>query len=617
MFENNLKVLTAKNPELAQKLKELNITEISKKIEVFEADSKDIIISYNGELLHDQKDPVREAMFTWNKNVRSELKAKDIQIVFGLGLGYLFKRAYINSTSRIYLYEPFIEVLRFILEYVDFSKEFSDDRVFITNNLDELFEKLANEYLQGDKVEFLFLNSYAKLATDELMLLTAKALEICEGRSVDQNTIFNLCKTWTKNSITNIKSYEKAMPAGYLADKLTEKPALILASGPSLAENFELIKENREKFVVIAVGQAIKFLQEQNFIPDFMAFADAEKMFTLVDGFNDFKADQEYLKQNNMLVSSRADNHLFTKEFKSKTLYYTRTDEIGRWIKDSSKDELGLYESGGTVAIMCYAFAKVLGCKKIIFTGLDLAFINNKIYAHGTELKVNEKGEIDLGYTTPITKKLVIVKDKEGNNIPSRDDYASFIRHFEDIFSKKTENETIINTSLKGAYIKGMEYINLEEAIKEVELNNIDINSIIKTVSEDNNQRWNKALINIKESFSSQKQELIDIENSSKIIYDELKQICTMFGNKELQNNLLQAKIENIKLEMSETRDKVIKNVFLSNYLQGELLDYTKKYKMAILPRLEDIKHNMFLEKDLFETFIKACEELIGLIETV
>lgn len=621
MFEKNLKVIELKNPELAKKLREINITSIAQDFEVFNSDSNsnDIILSYKGNLLHDKNNPIREAMFAWNKSVKGELKPKDIQIVFGFGLGYLFKRAYINAPSRIYVYEPIIEILRFVLEYVDFTKEFADDRVFITNSYEEIHEKLTNEYLKGDRVEFLFLNAYASIATEQLLQLTEQTFKICEGRAVDQNTIFNLCKKWTVNSINNMKFFSKSIPAGYFAGKFAKKPVLILASGPSLGENFEKIKKNRDKFIVIAVGQAIKFLQGQKFVPDFMAFADSENMFTLVDGYADFVTDQDYLKQNNLIVSSRADSYLFTKDVNSVSLYFTKTDEIARWAVDSSKDDLGLYESGGTVAIMCYAFAKSIGATKIVFAGLDLAFINNKIYAHGTELKVNEKDEINLGYDLLTPKKLIKVKDKDGNYIPTRDDYASFIRHFEDIFAKKAPDEIIINTSLKGAYVKGMDYLSFDNVIKNLEKTKekININELIKTVIQDNTQRWNNTLVNIKNALEIQKQEIIEIKNSSQSVYSELSQICLLFESKELHSNLVQAKIENVKEEMLGTRDKVLKNVFLSNYLQGEILDYTKKYRMSILPRVDDIKHNMSLEKDLYQKFLATCDELLALIDLV
>lgn len=616
MFEKNIKSLKEKNPSLAKKLKEIDIESLVEIIGVYEANSKDLIISYKDEMIHDMADPVREAMFTWNKQIKGELKPKDIQIVYGLGLGYLFKRAYINSNSRIYLYEPFIDILRFVLEYVDFSAEFSDERVTIFSSIDEIIEKLSNEYLQGDRVEFLFLNSYAKLATNELMTLTGKTVDICQSRGIDQNTIFSLCKLWTLNSIKNINHYKECTPASYLSNKFSQKTAIILASGPSLRENFEKIKENRDKFVIIAVGQAIKFLQAQDFVPDFMAFADAENMYTLVDGYDDFKTDQQYLSQNNILLTSRADNYLFTKKFNSKILYFTKSDDIAKWINNKSKDELGLYESGGTVSIMCYAFAKALGCKKIVFSGLDLAFIDNKIYAHGKELEVDEKGNIKLGYEIPVSKKLIYVKDINGKNIPTRDDYASFIRHFEEIFTQKDTDEVIINTSLKGAYVKGMEYKSFEEVINEETNTTKEVNKIIKCIKEDNNQRWSNSLSNLKTAMIIQQEEIEEIHKVALTVNNELNQICLLFEQPELQNNLLQAKIENIKEEMTTVREKVLENVFLSNYLQGEMWEYTQKYKMAILPKLEDIKHNMYLEKNLFESIITASKEIIALLNT-
>ena len=239
MFKKNLEVLKFKNPDLAGKLEAISLESI-KSIGVLKAESKDLIITYNKVPLHNLIDPLREAKTVWNKTIRTELKRNDIQIVFGLGLGYLFKRAYVNGPdSKIFLYEPFIEILRYVLEYVDFSKELAENRVYITNDSEELLQKLQSEYLSGDKIEYLFLNSYSTIATDILLNLTKKTLKICEEKTSDQSTIFNLSALWTKNFILNSPYLKETTPLGHLTSAFAGKPALIISAGPSLADDIQ------------------------------------------------------------------------------------------------------------------------------------------------------------------------------------------------------------------------------------------------------------------------------------------------------------------------------------------------------------------------------------------
>jgi len=101
MFQKNLEAIKIKNPKLAERLGKIDINSITG-IEVLEAESKDLIISYKNTPLHSTIDPSREAKTTWNRTIKNELKKNDIQIVFGLGLGYLFKRAYVSADRTFY-----------------------------------------------------------------------------------------------------------------------------------------------------------------------------------------------------------------------------------------------------------------------------------------------------------------------------------------------------------------------------------------------------------------------------------------------------------------------------------------------------------------------------------
>ena len=215
MFQKNLDAVKIKNPELAQRLEKIDINSITG-IEVFEAESKNLIISYKNTPLHSTIDPVREAKTTWNRTITNELIKNDIQIVFGLGLGYLFKRAYVSAESKVFIIEPFIEVIRFVFEHVDFSNELSDSRVYITDNIGDIYDKLQKEYLSGDRVEFLFLNQYAQTNQELLQDLTAKTFEIIEGRGNDKNTILKNSAFWTENFIKNIIHFPEARPLGFL-----------------------------------------------------------------------------------------------------------------------------------------------------------------------------------------------------------------------------------------------------------------------------------------------------------------------------------------------------------------------------------------------------------------
>ena len=102
----------------------------------------------------------RQAIKTMLKNtIKSQMGQNDIIITFGIGLCYLLDEVYNTYPSKIFVYEPDINILHFVLNNVDISEHLASGRVFITNDIDELMKKLAATYISKDKVEVVYLKN--------------------------------------------------------------------------------------------------------------------------------------------------------------------------------------------------------------------------------------------------------------------------------------------------------------------------------------------------------------------------------------------------------------------------------------------------------------------------
>jgi|GEM_PF-1939290 len=612
MFQKNISAIKSKNPELAAKLENISIDKI-KDIEVLEAETKDLLISYRNTMLHSAIDPVREAKAIWNRTITRDPVKNDIIVVFGLGMGYLFKRSFINSKSKIFLFEPFPEVLRFILEYVDLSAEFSQDRIYVTDNIQDIISKIESVYLSGDRVEFLFLNSYVALAKDVLSELVDKTLNVCSSKISDQNTIFTQCGYWTKNSILNMSDLKESRPAGFYEGSFSKKPCLLISAGPSLKANLEKIREFKDKFVTIALAPAYKVLVDAGIIPDFVAFADP------INFPNFVKGTEEILENINIVMGTRADNSILNYKTASRILYFSDIDPIATHFQSNISDNVGLYKSGGTVSIMSYYFAKALGCDPVICAGLDLAFIDNKTYADGRELEVSPDGKINAicpdSVNDTFNKNLTYVKDRNGQMIPSRDDYALFIRQFEDILEKEI-NPRIINTSTSGAYIKGMEYMEFEQVIDSLDLSTINTNQILTDIYKKTDNNWGKASNTALQELIIQNEKIKRVDSNCKIIITELQDILGFIENKERTQEALN-RLDNIKSEFISLRNTIIDNPYISTYMQPFIWTYSQTYKLSPIPDVEEIIFNMNLELNFFKQSAVATEEILHWMDQV
>ena len=416
--------------------------------------SNDYILLKNDVPIDDINNPREAIKKHLNKSIKHEMGKNDVIITFGIGLGYLLDEVFNTYPSRIYVYEPDINLLHFALTNVDISEHLSSGRIYITNDLEELLSKLSSSYLSEDKLEIVYLTNYAISRNKEMLLLTQKVYDVCKSKLVDINTIARFSKQWLINEINNINYINNNQ--GYLLADLENKfqgqIALVAAAGPSLRDNIEKIKANRDKFVLFAVNKTVKYLLENNVEPDFVIFLDA--------GNSDYTLGNLKDKLANCccITDVRADSALVNKGFKKIFYNFNGTDFLIKELAAYNKF-IKFFESGGTASSLALTAAVKMGFSKVIFSGLDLAFKDNMIYSTGETMNRISQEEIIVDN---IKKNLVKVKSVNGDMVYTREDYEVFIRHFEELIKKLNYFE-LYNTTSFGAAIPGINNVAFDD----------------------------------------------------------------------------------------------------------------------------------------------------------
>lgn len=93
-----------------------------------------------------------------------------------------------------------------------------------------------------------------------------------------------------------------------------QRPLLLLTAGPSLAKNIEWLKENHQKFLIVAVSATLKMLYEHNIVPDIVTHLDGFK--TSLPHLEGFPV-QEFLKNSSIILGDFASlelHNIFSKE---------------------------------------------------------------------------------------------------------------------------------------------------------------------------------------------------------------------------------------------------------------------------------------------------------------
>ena len=451
MYSRNLEFLD--NPGLKARLENITLEESSKDMSYCMTPSNDYLLMKNDVPFDDLNNPRQAVQDMLKASIKNPMGQNDIIITFGIGLCYLLDEVYNTYSSKIFIYEPDIKVLHFVLNNVDISEHLASGRVFITDNIDELMRKLASIYLTKDKVEVVYLKNYAVVKSQELLELTQKVYETCRSKMVDINTITNFSKVWLLNTLKNINAVNSsnAYKLSDLKNKFSGQTALILAAGPSLNDNIEKIKANRDKFVIFAVNKVLRVLDSKGITPDFAVCLDASRVAPTLAGLEDLCA------RTNCIMDIKSDGILFTKNFKRIFISFSQNDMVVK--KLAEYNNIVAYESGGSATTLAFVAAVQMGFSKIIFSGLDMAFKGDVIYSTGEVInKVSDSQMV----VANVKKNLVKVKSVTGDLVNTREDYAAFIQHFEALI-KDLGFDEIYNTTSFGAQINGMKNVSFDD----------------------------------------------------------------------------------------------------------------------------------------------------------
>ncbi|MGN0018140.1 MAG: motility associated factor glycosyltransferase family protein [Candidatus Gastranaerophilaceae bacterium] len=580
MYNKNLKSLEKVNKKLAHKVKNTSLEEAAKHVGAIKSEKSEYLLICDNNYVDDTPSPLEAAKSIYEEQIKSAQTMHDFIVIFGLGIGNLLDYVFNKSISNLIIYEPNLNILRFVMEYVDLSKYFDSKRCFITDNISDCANYIEEKYLLEDKLEFVYLKNYVTKHPSEFTLLTEKIYEACHRKIIDMNTIKVHAKTWVENTFHNIKHLPQQYPLSILENICKGKTALILGAGPSLKDNIESIKKNRNKFVIFTVHRTLETLRQYDIVPDFCIVVDT--MWTA----DSFTKDMEYVKKIKFITDIKSDNFINTLPIETRFTYFSKTNTYAKELSTKMMGDLPLYETGGTSTICAYHCAFVMGFKNIIFAGIDLAFKDDVAYCDGKIAVANNQHSAKI---SGIVRETTKIKSVTGEYVDTREDYATFAKQFEILFAKDTKSN-IFNLTTFGAYIKGMKYISLENILEQNNLSEENIDNIIQEKIQNSQKLQLKIQQKNQEILLNEKNKIIPI-------LKEIDEWYEMYINHPSYFDYA-----------TKIITKITSSMILQEYIQIELLRFTK----LVLSKDDGIK-KAFLE-ELFMHIRNYAKILYNLI---
>lgn len=490
---DNRNVLRLRNRELLTNLFifEENQEDFKTIVETSRAGTPTLKLDIDGktQYIHSKYDPEKEAerLISQLENIGN---TKHILFV-GSGLGYHIQRFTEQyPTMKFSIYEPNEEVL---VSYLS-NRKLND---LPLNNLGSIFtgsdeSKLHHEIAEllkssNSQLRIYILPVYESLYGDQIKVIMQKALKSLKDKRSSLITNLSFQKRWTVNSIKNFPTVLRTPNILHDIDRsaFEGKPAIIVAAGPSLNEEFvnlRYIKENGLAYI-FSVGSAINSLIEHGIYPDATCTYDpSERNQFVIQKIKDEKMT------NIPLVFGSSVGFETLEDYPGKMLHMiTSQDTISPCLLDTTKS-IGIVLDAPSIAVVTLQLLTKLGCNPIMLVGQNLGYQDNKRYASGIEYDFVENELNETEKEASLT-----VSDVYGNDIQTSDGFNRMRLQLE-MHIGASKGIEVINTTKGGAQIEGTSFAHLDKLINEKlkskvvdyewteELNSYDIEFVKKQV---------------------------------------------------------------------------------------------------------------------------------------
>lgn len=357
----------------------------------------------------------------------------------------------INSKSYI-IYEPNLEIFRLSLFTVDY-------RIF--DKLDILFIVMEEDDFNGKIEKFLYTNPYSNYN------IKYSRVNYISDKDIDKFlTKFHASKSsyfdYTKMLYDIIYSFTKniSKKRRFLELKNNEfyidTPVLYVGAGPSLSKNIEWLKQNQEKFIIVAMGATYKKLIDNFIRVDIIITVDPK--YSILSRTHFKEENFTFLKDKIILASTNTPQKILNKFNQNKLFLYETLIPF--------KQNSNCY-FGASVGEIGLSLILDLNFKNIYLLGIDLTIdlATRNTHFDGYENNKNEKIKLDNAQTIgDLDSQILSVINNNFENSFTTRMFALSIDKYKDIIKERKKNwQYIYSLSEKAAFIKGIEYINKED----------------------------------------------------------------------------------------------------------------------------------------------------------
>ncbi len=477
LFENNLSILKARFPVVADKVLQISLQDFPVELVSTKTGVPSVRLSTPANpkplLLHSAYDPFREAN-RWAEGI--EIPQPTNIVVMGAGLGYhllTLQSKHEKNIRFLFIIESNPHIFRLALNTVDLRRILTREgtELFIGESPEDIPELIGEKrtdiilhnckILNHEPSLRCFPNYYAQARDSIIDALTYDEINLrttFENRGRNQFNIF-----------MNLPAIYKGYALKDCEHLFEGYPAIVSAAGPSLDKNAEFLRDLNGKAILIIVDTAQKTFMKYKIRPHFIVTADPTPL-----NFSHFEKIDDL--ESAFLAFHPEVNRQITQKFINHPFLLPLLDAQSDFLNDMfDPEEFGSIPRAMNVGHIAFHLAVHLGCAPITLIGFDMAFPRYGGTTHAADAAMSRSiAEMEKDGTVSIgskegkaieeTGKMMLVPGYYGEPVPTTVPFAQYIKAIERTVAECSFE--VINATEGGAELKGTTMMPLAEVLQ-------------------------------------------------------------------------------------------------------------------------------------------------------
>ncbi len=518
-------------------------------------------------------------------------------LFFGLGLGYAlkeFQKKARNPQIGICIIESNPQTFFKALSTFDFTSELSDPRItwICTPSSSRACAYLYNFFSQNTVIDGVLktIPCPSAVATDQsyyqkiLKEVPRIRFQTQRGYGNDVEDTF----VGFQHTVDNLDYWMFNPGIDCLKNQFPDQTIISIASGPSLDENWDMLRSLNHKIPMIVCDSAMRKVLSEGVKPDFVTAIERTDLVAAY--MKDLPSyDRATLIGPAVLKPETLNNYRGSKVlFRS---YYDYETILGL-------DGLGMMTSGHSAGTLNIVAAFRMGFKNVILVGHNLAFEAGSNRTHFKGIGDDRDQPLSTR-SSGIEGKVITVEGQTEGEVMTHDFFDLFRIQIEYIINNNPDRR-VINTALTGAKIAGAEALSLKDALAKYHTASLDIHekkmSLLKPITEsEKNTRLQRCLDRV----------TICLEEIPKI-RTELAEVTLTLENKVRSiraNELLGKKISLEDLDAGldaalALKTRVVDTVFLRYAVLTLFGSHHIQFERKLNAMITNYKDNYLLKRD-------------------